>query len=117
MIFGAEVEEIGVGEAHAIPGGVLFPEADDLFRIPVRERAEENAVDHAEDGGGGADTESQSQNGDGSESAGFFEQAEGEACVLEKSFEEWERTFVSGGFFGLLRTAELDEGLAAGFLR
>ena len=113
----AEVEEIGVGEAHAIAGGILFPESDDLLGIFVGERTEENAVDHAKDGGGGTDAESQSENGDGSESAGFFEQAEGEACVLEKSFEEWERTFVSGGFFGLLRTAELDEGLAAGFLR
>src|ERR1700741_2009885 len=108
MILGAEVEEIGIGEAHAIAGGVLFPEADNLPGIFVGQRAEENTVNDTEDGGGGADAESEGKNGDGGEGGRFFKEAEGEARVLEECFEKWKRALVANGFFGLLGTAEMD---------
>ena len=88
-----------------------------MLGIAVRERAEEDAVDDAEDGGGRTDTEGKSEDRDGGEDRRFAKHAKTESEVLEKSFEEWEGAVVADEFFGLLRATEPDQSLAAGFLR
>jgi hypothetical protein len=115
MILRAEVGEIGIGGIHVNAVGVLLPEADDLIGIFIGERAKENAVDDGEDGGGGADAESESENGYKSEGGRFFEETEREANVLQESFEHGKTPSVAVILCGLLCAAELDEGAAASF--
>ena len=117
VILRAKVYEIGIGEVHAAAEGVLFPEPDNLLRIMVRERAEQDAVDDGKDGGGGADAEGESENRDDGKRGRFFEKAKSEASVVESGFEEWKRASFAVSLFGLLGAAELDQGLAAGLLR
>ena len=61
---------------------VLLPDGDDARGIAEREVAQEHGVDHAEDGGIGADAEGQRQDRDGGEAGRLAEQAEPVAEVL-----------------------------------
>ena len=110
VILRAKVYEIGIGEIHAAAEGVLFPEPDNLLRIMVRERAEQDAVDDGKDGGGGADAEGESENRDDGKRGRFFEKAKSEASVVESGFEEWKRTSFAVSLFGLLACRRIGLG-------
>jgi hypothetical protein len=78
-----EFAEHGIGERNfgvRASGGEL----DELFGVLDGEVAEEEGVDEGEDGGVGADAESEREDGDGSEGGGFGEGAEGVAEGWEK---------------------------------
>jgi len=51
------------------------------------ERAKQDGVNQAKDGGIGADTEGESEDRDGSEAGRFAEHAEGEAAIREERVE------------------------------
>src|SRR5262245_17048935 len=59
----AHILKIEVGKVLAIASGVLLPEANDLRCVLIRLRAEQNAVDDAEDRSGRADAERKRENG------------------------------------------------------
>ena len=46
---------------------VLFPQHDELLRVAVRQRTQDNGVDRAEDGGRGTGTHTKRQDGNGGE--------------------------------------------------
>jgi len=60
--------------------GPGHPNANETIRILKRERAEHGGVDHAEDGGVGADAKRQRDDRDGGEARSFAHRA---ACVFE----------------------------------
>jgi hypothetical protein len=90
-------------------------EDDEALRIVNWQRPKENCINQAEDGGVGADAEGEREDGGGSKARRFAQHAEGEAEVLEKRVEERKAASIAVFVFGLLRAAEADEGLAAGF--
>ena len=72
---------------------VLLKKDHQLILLGEGQRPKEHAVNDAEDGGVGADAESESEDGDDGEAGAFDEEAEGEADVLEQS----EHGFSRGG--------------------
>jgi hypothetical protein len=75
----------------------------------------QDGIDDGEDGGVGADAESESEDDDGSEARIFAERAEGKAEILLSDFEKGETAAITIGFLGGFDAAEFQEGLAAGF--
>ena len=88
---------------------------DELFGVRDGKALEKNLAHDGEDGGVGADAESQGEDGDGREGGGFFEEAKGETSVLEKGFDERKRLLIAHAFFDLFQAAQFEECLAAGF--
>ena len=68
------------GDHHAARIGPC--DADELFGMGIGKPDEENSVDEAEDGGVGADAESQREDSDGREAGILAEQARAVANVL-----------------------------------
>src|SRR4029077_3998133 len=62
-----------------------------------------------------ADAEGEGENGDGCETGGFAQHAEGEANVLCEGFKEGQAAEFAIGFFELGGAAEAEAGKAAGF--
>src|SRR5690348_4356904 len=89
----------------------------DAARLAKGEGPEENSIDHTKNGRGCTDTESEGKNRQGSEAGGLAQHAEGEAEVLEQSFEERKAASFAMLLFGLLRAAETKQGLPARFSR
>jgi hypothetical protein len=88
-IVGLKVLEIAGRETELGPSRhVSVRDFDQTLRLEIRERPEKRGVDGAEDGGVGADAESQGQDGDGGEPWRLAQHAEGEAKVLQKVGEE-----------------------------
>ena len=79
----APIEKIGIGNGNVADLFVGFAHEDELRGVFERQRAEEDGVDDAEDGGIGADAESESEDGDGGEAGGFRERADGVFQVLQ----------------------------------
>ena len=104
--------EIGKIEECAASGNV-----DEFVGMREWERAKENGIDDGEDGGVGADAESESEDSDGGESRGFSEEAQGETRVVEERFEDRDGLLVADELLGLFEPAEFEESEAAGFLR
>ena len=74
------VSEVEVGrhvEIRDIDAGGGVPDGDELFGVGIGEGLEQDAFDHAEDGGIGADAQRQGEQRDGGKNGGMGETAEG----------------------------------------
>src|SRR4051812_16875514 len=67
---------------------IVHPDHHDPVGVREGKRLEDQGVDDAEDGGGGADAEGDGRDGDGGESLRVAEGAEGEAHVLPEHVDE-----------------------------
>lgn len=90
-------------------------EGEESLRIADRGGVENEAADQGEDGGVGADAESESKESDGGEGGFAAKKARGETEIAEEGFEERKVVMIADGFFGLFQAAEFQEGDAAGF--
>ena len=98
-----------IGEAAG--AGRVKPEGDELVGVGIRKRAQQDAVDDAEDDGIGADADGEGeQNGDG-ESGGFAQAAEDE---LEIGEERLDAGPLPGFAAALLDEGGVAEGAAGG---
>ena len=82
-IFALPLEEIAGGGDVAFTGD-FRPDDHELAGMRVGERGEQRGVDDAEDGGIGADAESQGEHGDRGEAGIFAEEAEAKAKVAQQ---------------------------------
>ena len=87
--------EIAPAAARRIESGEL----DQFLRVSHREHAQDDGVDEGEDGGVGADTESQSEDGDGGEHGRVAKSAQGVTNVLEEGLQEGDAAGVTTFFF------------------
>jgi hypothetical protein len=114
---GGDVKRFGLvakGDERAFRIGA--GNADETLRLRERKRTKKDVVDEREDGGIGADAESKGQGRDERKGGRFAEGAESVAEIAKESFKERQRTLFADRFLGLLETAQLKEGLAAGFV-
>src|SRR5256885_7755148 len=88
FVLRANVFEIRVGKIHAVAGCALLPQAGDAIGLRIRQRAEKDAVDNAEDGSGCSDAGGECQDGRHGERRGFAEEPKGEAEVLQNGVEK-----------------------------
>src|SRR5579863_3290909 len=91
-------------------------EVNDAIRLRIGKRAKNNAVDNTENSGVGADSEGQSEDGDGSKTWRFAQHAQSEAQVQEDLFEPDEGPDVASVFPDARDVAEFEKGSAARFL-
>jgi hypothetical protein len=87
-----------------------------FLRVSDWEHAEDDSVDEGEDGGVGADTESESEDGNGGVYGRIAKRAQGVTDVLEKGFEEGDAASVATLFFGAFEAAEFAARAAEGFV-
>ena len=93
------------------------PDADQGLRVRIRERPDQDAVDHAEDGGVRADAQRQRQD-DGSRERGSPSQAAKRmARIAHERFQERESSLVAIALLDGFHAAELQQRLPAGFDR
>jgi len=78
-----EVEEVGAREGSFGEMGLRLPEPDEFARRRVGQGAHEDGVDYAEDGGVGANAESEGQDGGEGEAAAAEEHTQAEANILK----------------------------------
>src|SRR5580704_272113 len=78
------VEEVAGGSAVALAAFVVRPDHDDAVAIDIGERGKEDGVEEAKDGGGGADAQGESEEGDGSEARALPEQPQAVANIAPK---------------------------------
>src|SRR4029077_19969392 len=81
----AVVAELRELEGIAIGRGVPRPEDEEAIRVRERQRAQQHAVDHAEDRGIGADTEREGDQGHQREARSPREAARRVAYVLDQA--------------------------------
>jgi hypothetical protein len=96
---GLATPDVGVAGAGSDVGEEFFEEADALpyddeaAAVAVGEGLEEDAVDYAEEGGGGSDAEGEGEDGGEGEAGGLAELTEAVANVLEErvhaGFTSW----------------------------
>ena len=77
----AKIEKRARGQSTETKLALDLVDRDDPIGLLVRERAKEDRVGHAEDGGVRADAESEGQDGDGGEARRFQKLAKGEAKI------------------------------------
>src|SRR5579864_1614094 len=82
VILIAEVVEVRVGEARPSAFRIDLEYGHDAVGIVVRQRTQQDSVDHAEDGSGGADGECQCDDRDSRETGAAPQDAEGVAKVV-----------------------------------
>jgi hypothetical protein len=92
-------------------------QGDEILRLWIRQRAQQDAIHYGKHSGGGAGAEGESEERDEGESEIFAERAEGEAKVLEKVVEPGGPASVATIFFYLFGAADRKAGLAASFFR
>ena len=80
------IGEIGGGDGHASGAG-LFPQCEQALRVAVREAAEHDGMDDAEDRSVDAEAEGEGENGDSGEAGGLAEGAEAVPYILHQLFE------------------------------
>jgi hypothetical protein len=79
-----EVARIGSGVGEELfEEANFFPDDDEAAAVAVGEGLEEDAVDYAEEGGGGSDAEGQGEDGGEGEAGGLSELAKTVAEVLK----------------------------------
>src|ERR1700741_5331338 len=78
---------------------------------------QQKGVHHTENGGVGANAESEREDGDDGEAGTLAQGARGVAQILEQRLDEGKRTPLAIELLGGLEATELHERLAAGFLR
>ncbi len=108
---GAEFGGSDSGAGTAVSGlvGVADLHDDEAVGVRVGEGVEQDSVDDGEDGGGGADAEGESENGDGGEAGIFAQHAQSVTKILEESGQEWPpkaRRYVLTGY-AVVRWASL----------
>ena len=108
LIPGAIVEEVGWRDVGEIAEGEFAVEPNEAVCIRERERAEDDGIDDAEDGGVGADAERECQDRDDGKGRIFAESAEGVAEILGEVVEEC-------GDWTLVARGVMDEGDVAEF--
>ncbi len=82
----AQIEEFGWGDPEVAESAVgevgeFGEDADQAVGMGVGELAEEDGVDHAEDGGGGSDAKYQAEHGGGGEATVAGQHAQGVAEI------------------------------------
>ena len=82
------VEILGLGDRAPRELVPPAPEADDLLRLVVGERLQQDPLDHGENSGVGADPERQSQDGDNREPRASDKASEGELQVLHGNLDD-----------------------------
>jgi len=115
-VVGEDVPWAG-GNSGDAAASELLAEGDELFGVSDGEGLEHEAVDEGEDGGVGANPESEREDGDGGEAGTLGHHAEAEADVVEDAFGGG---FPGGGvdfFFDGFGAAHFDARCALGFLR
>jgi hypothetical protein len=85
-------------------------------RLSKWKGTQQQCVDHAKNTCGCADAEGKGKESNDSEGRGFPEHTQGEARVLNNGLQPRKTTRIADGFFGLLKAAEFEEGLAASFV-
>src|SRR5215468_8936375 len=86
MALRMHVFEIWIGKVHASALVVLLPQANDLFRVAVGKRAQQDSVNHADNCGSGPDSERQRKNARRREAVILGQHAQGETEVLPQFF-------------------------------
>jgi hypothetical protein len=87
VVFVAPMLVVHPGHADAFGLGVRFAEPDQAFGGGVGQRAQQDGIHHAEDGGIRADAQRQSQNHDQRKTGGSPDAAQTVAHVLGNGFE------------------------------
>ena len=85
---------------------VVLLDGDKALGIGVGKRAQQHAVDDAEDGGVGADAERESEYGDDGESRRFSQHSQRVAKIAEEILEELHAALVAAFLFQLLCAAD-----------
>ena len=80
-LHGAPVEIVRISHRARLENLHPLPQQNELVRIRIRQRAEKDRFDHAEDGGVGPDPEGEGDDGDDAESGRLDQIAEGIAEV------------------------------------
>ncbi len=112
----AQIEEIVylrgfTGKAR----GPVVGDPHEAAGIAEGQRADEESVDDAENGGAGADAEADDENGERGEAGVAAKGAEGVTKVLENAIEGGQAAGVAVQLFRRFDAAEREEGGAAGF--
>jgi hypothetical protein len=102
----AKIREEGPGEGIAAFVAVGGVEGQESRRIANGRGMENEAGNQGEDGGVGADTESEGEDGNQGEGGFVSEEARGKTKISEEGFESGEGVLVADGFFDLLEAAE-----------
>ena len=115
----AIVADLEGGEAQVLAAGagIRLAQHHDLLAPCVGEGLEEHAVDEAEDGGVGADAETQREHDGGGEARAAAQAAQAVADVLHQHLEEPAAARVAASLLGLVDAAKRDDGRAPGLLR
>ena len=95
--------------------GCGFKERGETRWCGVGQRLDEDRVDEAEYGDGGADAEGEDSGGGDGEAFAAAELARGEAEILKKIFEEREGAGFALRLASVFDAAEMEDGLTAGF--
>jgi len=90
-------------------------QTDEPFFLWERKWSKKDRVQHAEDGGVGADAESERENSNGGEARGLAEHAESEAEILHKSFEKLRAAGVAAVLFLLFEPAGFESSAVNSF--
>jgi hypothetical protein len=96
--------------------GVDSPDVNEAIDIGERESAQEDGVDEAEYRGVGAHAEGECEDRGCGEGRAFAEEAECVAEILHYRIEKSGGAGIADGFFDLFEAAEVELGLAAGFV-
>src|SRR6185437_1592597 len=87
----------------------------ELIGIRIGKGSQKHGIHDAENGGVGADAESEREHGDGGEAGGFAEHAQGVAEVLRQIVNIVCAAHVAAFLFELFDAAEVQKSVAAGF--
>ena len=93
----------------------LGPDHDQLVGIGIWQGGEDGAVDDAEYGGAGADTQGKREDSDGGEPRIFAQHAQAEKQFAQQIFQPEDAAAFAAVFLGLLQAAEFEQRVAPGF--
>jgi len=107
-----------IGRRGARLGAARRPQAQhhQLGRAGIVQRTQQHAVDHAEDGRGGADAEGQREDGDDGEAGMLAQHPQAETQVTAQGVEPRPAVLVAGDFLELFDAAEFPLRGKAGLL-
>ena len=113
-----EIDEVGPGDIVAAAHHTRSGDGHHSFLVnDKRKRAEQDSFNPTEDGGVGADAESQAKNREAGKTRIATEHAETEAEVLPQDLDDWEGVGFAVDLFGLRNAAESPEGFQPRLLR
>ena len=114
---GAEVGIFGIRDTNLILTrcAVEARHVDDAVAIRKRQILEEESVGYREDHGVRANSEGQSENGDGGETGRFAEHAETETEIMKQIVDPIYVSCIAAGFLGLFEATEFAKSGVASF--